>query len=980
MAAKVLTIPAGAPFAETLARGLIDRLKPNVDPLALSRATIYLPTRRAARNFADVFARVLGGAALLPDMKPLGDVDEDEFLFDTASDDITFPPAIAPMRRQLRLAALVRKFRENDGTLTFAQAASLSAGLAQFFDEAQTQNVDLAQLEKIVPDRFAQHWQKIWKFLDVLREAWPAILESEGALDPAARRNAVLAALARRLEKNPPPGPVIAAGSTGSIPATAELLRVIANLPDGAVVLPGLDRDLDEKSWNDLDESHPQYGMRELLRGMGVARKDVGDWQPVVAGNAARENLLRETLRPAPTTDAWRAIAERGAGEIAKGFDGLSILNAAHPGEEAASIALILREVLETPDKTAALVTPDRNLARRVAAEMRRWDITIDDSAGRPLANTPPGTFLCLLAEAADAKFAPVALLALLKHPLASGGENTAEFRGRVRELDLALRGPRPDPGLDGIARKIATERPALMPWFARVANILRSLENCTANSSVALTDVLAEHIAVAEALAETDADNGATVLWSGDAGNAAAEFVAALEDAAADLPPIESSSYPVLFRALAEGPKVRPVFGRHPRLAILGPLEARLQSFDTIVLGGLNEGTWPQSAATDPWLSRPMRKALGLEQPERAIGLSAHDFASLAAGPRVILTRSQKTDGSPTIASRWLQRLEQLAKGLNLHDRLTPAHDYAAWARLLDVPAKPARAMKRPAPVPPVAVRPRSLSVTEIEKWLRDPYSIYAKHILRLRPLDPLDDEVGPLERGTAIHDALEQFLKAYPGALPPDAAEKLIATADRIFADAAIPRAALALWRPRFANAARWFVGAEVERRGNIAKSDLEIDGTRIFTAPGGDFTLRCRADRIDILKSGGAAIIDYKTGGVPSKEQVTSLLAPQLPLEGAILKSGGFLETGAQSPEELLYIKFSGGRDPGDVISLPNVAELVEGAEQKLAARIVDFDRDDKPYHAQVAPVVTRQPGDYGHLERLREWSAGAWDSGE
>jgi ATP-dependent helicase/nuclease subunit B len=968
---NVFTIPASAPFAETLAKGLIAQCNPERDKLALSRATIYLPTRRAVRNFAEVFARELGGAALLPDMKPLGDVDEDEFLFDAADEDLTLAPAIAPMRRQLRLAALVREFRKHEDPLTFAQAASLAAGLAQFFDEAQTQRVDLAQLESIVPKQFAQHWQKIWKFLKVLRDAWPAILQSEGALDPATRRDVALTALAQRLERNPPQGPVIAAGSTGSIPATADLLRVIANLRDGALVLPGLDRELDAKSWNDLDEGHPQYGMRELLRRMGVKRDDVRDWQPIAAGNAPREMLLRETLRPAPTTDAWRAIAERGTSEIVKGFEGLSILNAAHPGEEAASIALILREVLETPGRTAALVTPDRNLARRVAAEMRRWDILIDDSAGRPLANTPPGTFLCLLAEAADAKFAPVALLALLKHPLASGGEDTAVFRAHARELDLALRGPRPDPDLDGIARMVATERPSLTPWFANIAAMLRPLEDATSANDVALTDVLADHIAVAETLATRD--TGEMPLWSGEAGNMAASFIAALEDAAADLPLIEASSYPVLFRALAEGPKVRPVFGRHPRLSILGPLEARLQRFDTVVLGGLNEGTWPQGAAADPWLSRPMRKTLGLEQPERAIGLSAHDFAALASGPHVVLTRALKADGSPTIASRWLQRLEQLAKGLGLQDALTPEQPYEQWTRALN--QTPAQPIERPAPRPPVGLRPRNLTVTEIETWLRDPYAIYAKHVLRLRPLDPLNGEIGPLERGTAVHDALENFLQEFRDHLPAHAAIRLIEIGDEVFRKEGVSHSVLAIWRPRFARAAHWFVEAERKRRADIAQIFLEIKGERTFAD--GTFKLRCRADRIDILKSGGAAIIDYKTGKPPTDKQVRTL-SPQLPLEGAILNGGGFPDIGARAAQELIYIRFSGNARPGDVHEVKDSAALIPKAEADLTDLIALFDDPDHPYLSRIRPYRADTAGDYDHLARVREWSLTGWES--
>ncbi len=991
MPANLFTIAAGAPFAETLARGLAARLKAKDDPFALSRATIFLPTRRAMRTLSDAFARVLGGAALLPEIRALGDVDEDDFLFDAALPDLDLPPQIAPLRRRLLLATLIERWdgRQRDGKLSFAQASSLARALASFLDEVETQGADLAKLEALAPAALAAHWAEVKSFLSILREQWPKLLEAEGALNPAARRNLALAALSERYRTSPPAGPVIAAGSTGSIPATAELLKTIAQLPDGAVILPGLDRELDEASWDALDPGHPQFGMKQLLERIGVKRADVADWDGASAH--PREALLREALRPAPTTDAWRAIAERGGAEIAAGLEGLALIGAAHPGEEATAIALMLREVLETHGATAALVTPDRNLARRVAGELRRWNIEIDDSAGKPLAHTPPGAFLCLLNEAADSGFAPVPLLALLKHPLAAGGEAAAAFRERVRTLDrFCLRGPRPDPGLDGIRRLIARaakdERDAerrdaaakIAPWFETLARLLAPLAEMMAAERIALRDMVARHVNTAEALAASDADDGAARLWRGEAGEAAAALVAALSECAADLPLVSPSSYPALFRALAEEAAVRSTRGRHPALAILGPLEARLQSFDLTVLSGLNEGTWPAAAAADAWLSRPMRQALGLEQPERRIGLSAHDFAALACGPRVVLTRALKVEGSPAVASRWWQRLEQLTKGLSLNARLAPSTDYVALARLLSEPERRAQPMKRPAPRPPVAARPRSLSVTEIEPWLRDPYAIYAKHILKLKPLEALEAAIGPLERGSAVHTALERFAKAFPGELPADAAMRLIDIATEVFDELSIPRAARALWFPRFVHAAHWFVREERQRRETILTSHIEIGGRCEFAGPAGPFRLRARADRIDVLSIGGAAVVDYKTGNPPTKTQVNSLIAPQLPLEGAILKAGGFDGVGAIAPSELLYIRFGGGAEPGEMCVIPgDIAALVAEAEEKLVRRIADFDQQDTAYPSRVKPLRADQPGDYDHLARVREWSLSGWE---
>jgi ATP-dependent helicase/nuclease subunit B len=957
---KIVTIAASLPFADTLARGLIAQLGADSNPLALAQATIYLPTRRAARNFADSFARVLGGAALLPTFLPLGDVDEDELLFDADLEDLEIAPAIAPIRRRLLLATLVRRWDEarRGGTLGFAQAAALANGLAQLMDELETHDCDLDKLEELAPKALAAHWQDVVKLLDVLRSEWPKILKNERRTNPAARRNELLRALGKRLQAHPSKGPVIAAGSTGSIPATGDLLRIIATQPTGLVVLPGLDRTLDAESWNKLDPGHPQFGMKQLLERLGVSREEVGDWDRG-APLAGRELVLRETLRPAPTTDAWRALAERGGGEIAEGLKGLSLVHAADPAEEAAVVALALREAVETKGRTAALVTPDRALARRVTAELARWDIAIDDSAGQPLAHTPAGTFLCLLAEAADAKFAPPALLALLKHPLASFGESAA-FRAEARALDIALRGPRPDAGLDGIRRRTHSA------WFDTVAEALRPFADALAQPRVDIAAVAKRHLDAANRIS--------TDLWRGEAGDKARQLVDELIEAAEGIPPVEASAYAPLFRELASAIAVRPAFGRHPRVAILGPLEARLLHFDLVVLGGLNEGTWPRSAAADPWFSRPMRETLKLESPERAIGLAAHDFATLAAGKDVLLTRAAKSEGAPTVASRWLQRLIQLTQGLALAHKLDPAVNYQAIHAALEEP-EPAPRMKRPAPRPPAHARPRALSVTEIETWLRDPYAIYARRVLGLRPLDPLDAEIGPLERGSIVHKALERFVQEFPDALPQGAELRLLAIADELFGD--IPKATLALWRPRFLNAARWFVGVERARRADIVRAHLEVDGEMTF----GTFRLYGRADRIDMLRSGGAAVLDYKTGAPPSNLQVKELLAPQLPLEAAILEAGGFENVPRIEAAQLLYLRFAGGAKPGELREVKVDAHAIAAeAAAKLAERITSFDDERTPYHSRVRPYRADLPGDYDHLARVREWSLGGWNEAD
>jgi ATP-dependent helicase/nuclease subunit B len=936
-------------FARTLAKGLIARVE--AGDFALSDCVIYLPTRRAARGFGEAFATAAGGAALLPDFRALGDSDDDDPLFEA----LYIPPAIAPIRRQLLLAALIERW---DPGRSVAQAAALAQSLAALMDEAETQGADLSNLERLAPAALAEHWQEVTRFLSLIRDQWPAILQAENCLNPAARRNLALELRTQRLAASPPRGMVIAAGSTGSIPATARLLRIIAGLPRGAVILPGLDRGLDEKSWHDLDPGHPQFGLKQLLDGIGAARADVADWHEAPR-DPARALLLRETLRPAPTTDAWRALAHDPA-PLGAGLDGIGLAEANDPAQEALVIALALRETLEHPGRTAALVTPDRNLARRVAGELTRWGIRIDDSAGRPLAHASAGAFLCLLTEAAAAGFAPVPLLALLKHPFATLGGEPAAFRARARELDRALRGPRPDPGLQGVARRLAES--SLQQWWRDIAALLAPLEQAFAQETLALDALIEIHVAAAERLA--CAAEAECPLWRDQDGAAASQMIADFREAAKDLPPIAPRDYPALLRALAMAVPVRPRAGFDHAIAILGPLEARLLDFDLTILGGLNEGTWPAAAGADPWFSRPMRQALGLPQPERAIGQAAHDFAMLAAGRSVLLTRALKAEGAPTVASRWLQRLRQLTEGLGL---TLSQSSHLEWARTMSEVA-PGPRLERPAPRPPVAARPRRLTVTEIETWLRDPYAIYAKHVLKLRPLDPLDDEIGALERGSLFHRALELFVRDHPGG---DLAT-LTALGDRLFAEAAIPHAQQAVWRPRFLNAARAFLDWERSRATVIASSHLEVRGRMRLDAPAGPFELACIADRIDMLKDGGAAIVDYKTGRLPDKKWLVRFLMPQLPLEGAILAADGFDGMAAQPATQLIYLRFA-GKDDRDLVLEGTMAEE---ARMRLAGRIAWFDLEDTPYHSRIAPQNARIAGDYDHLARVREWSASGW----
>jgi ATP-dependent helicase/nuclease subunit B len=1020
MTSRVFTIPASAPFLPTL----IEALNTGTlgfefadDPLARAAATIYLPTRRACRLLRDAFLDGLkGDAAVLPRIVAIGDIDEDEIAFaeaatgDIATEALALPPALGGLERRLLLTRLVSKWaagakvRAAEGVPLIAQtpaaACALADDLARLIDDMTTRGVDWNRLDDLVPAQFDVFWQYTLEFLKIARQAWPSILEERGAVEAAWRRDALIKAEAARLARKTD-GPVIAAGSTGSIPSTAELIATIARLPHGAVVLPGLDTELDENSWRliagDVKQGiapapgHPQFALQALLSRIGIGRDAVERLAP----SRRREWLISEALRPAAATELWRANAADPtfAAHAAAALGTMAVIAAANPEEEALAIAVALREAVRD-GKTAALVTPDRALGRRVLAALQRWNIAAEDSGGDALADTPAGIFARLAAAAALDGTPPVTLLALLKHQHFQLGDKTA-----VTALERAiLHGPRPRAGTAGLARALANFRDQLGKFRRKEPVDLHpsdpriDLTDSELAAAADLVDRLGVAIEPLEGLGRSEyplselAKRHRDVVARLSSGDAAAlagrdgqrlagvldELMAS--DAAAGLS-IETSDYVEFFSAALAGHVVR----REPRpglrVRVLGPLEARLTESDRVVLGGLVEGTWPPESNNDAWLSRPMRLTLGLDLPERRIGLSAHDFAQLLGAREVILSHSGKIGGAPTVPSRFVQRLAAIG-GTRWADAVRRGEAYLAWARELDRPAQ-VTPEPRPAPAPPRAARPKGLSVTEIEDWLRDPYTIYAKHILRLRPLDAVDTEPGAAERGTIIHAAVGTFTQNFAAGLPADPLHELIALGEPHFAALEDFPEARAFWWPRFLRIAHWFTRWDAERRGDISALLAEIRGETDIALADGTFRLRGIADRIERDASGRCRILDYKTGAVRSEKQVRTGLAPQLTLEAAILRRGGFPGIPAgTSVGEIAYVKLRGGEPAGEYepINFKNGTpdSQADHALERLAGIAQIFDTDTEPYRSLVHPMWRTRYGDYDHLARVKEWS--------
>lgn len=1037
---RVFSVPVSVPLLRTVIAALIDgRLvdgfEARNDPEQLAAATLYLPTRRAGRMAHGIFLDVLGkDAAILPRIVALGDIDEDELAFSEDSEPggiapLDVPSKLGELERRLVLARLVAAWAKRPvlSPLVVGGAAStltLAGDLARLMDDMVTRRVDWSALDRLVPDQFDKYWQHTLDFLKIARDFWPAFLAETNRIEPAARRDLLIDAEAERLTRQTD-GPVIAAGSTGSMPSTAKFLLAVARLPHGAVVLPGLDTDLDEDAWRSIGgvrdakgtfttppaSNHPQNAMHALLSGFGIKRSDVEILGRPAPGG--REVLASEAMRPWNATSEWHDRLKRLdiAAQIAAGMDRLAVVEAPNPEMEALAIAVAMREARHL-DKSVALVTPDRALARRVTAALGRWNLEFNDSGGDALTETPAGIFARLVAEASTKGLEPPTLLALLKHPMFRlGGRHDALKRG-IETLELALlRGTRPPPGSAG-----------LVTDFTRFREELRKLRNGETSSlhraeprarlkdheldqAQSLISALREALTPLEGFAGSRPHDFAELAQrhretlvglSADEHGVATAFegpdglvlASAFDDLLGRQEKIglmvETSDYAEVFQAAFADRLVRRRELPGAQLHIFGQLEARLTESDRVILGGLVETVWPPAPRVDPWLSRPMRHELGLDLPERRIGLSAHDFAQLLGHEEVILTHSAKVGGAPAVASRFLHRLEAVA-GVDRWNKAKEAGDiYVHYAGAIDQPAE-VKPVEQPQPKPPREMRPTKLSVTAIEDWLRDPYTIYARHILKLAPFDPVDMPLSAADRGSAIHESLGEFTREYAAALPDDVVSVLRRIGEKHFAPLMEKPEARALWWPRFQRIARWFAEWETARRGDISAIAAEIGGDiSIRLDNDRTFTLNARADRIERRADGTYVILDYKTGQPPTGKQVRMGLSPQLTLEAAILREGGFADIDAgASVGELAYVRLSGNNPPGehktlelkikpsDTAQSPDAA--ADYARAQLEALVRRFEDPQEPYRSLVLSMWTARYGDYDNLARVKEWSA-------
>ena len=984
----VFSIPVQRAFADALVGGLIDRFADGV--LGLADGLILLPSNRARSAVQAAFVRASGAGLLMPRLAVIGDADLDESValaLDAIDEAEPIPPAIDPLRRRLMLAALIERHNPaGEEAITGAAAFQLAEGLGRVIDQLHYEEVAparLADIESALGD-LAEHWQASWRRLSLLVEHWPMLLAATGHIDRADRRNRLLDRVSRNWRTVPPARFVVAAGVTTAAPAIARLLRTVADLPQGMVVLPGLDLGMASEEWEALGpvkpdpenparplETHPQYHLKLLLGRMGVSRDEVREWdaQSPVDGPDARAPFTSLLFAPAAYTARWQQ-----AGDLRPGIAGVSAATFADDGQEAQGIALLMRRRLEEPGRTAALVTPDRLLAERVAAALARWDIAVDDSAGQPLGQTPPGALLLQLAELAAA-FDPVRLIALLGHPLVrKDGESKQrlDWLDQVRRLDLVLRGPGLVPGWGGIAARIAEraadptvrghgEAKLIGDWWSEVAASLgHALAPFTADHVVPPATLLG---ALQAALGWLTGEGA----WTGHAGRALSDLFDRWALAKGDGPALVApADFPAMLADLMSGESIRPPYGGHPRLFIWGLLEARLQRADLMILGGLDEGRWPPQQSPDPWLAPGIRRMLGLAAPERQQGMAAHDFAGAFAAREVVVTRAMRSGGDPAVASRFWLRLAALAG--DLPEAQLDGQPVSALAAMLDVPPGDSQPADRPRPSPPLSARPDRISVTGVDQLARDPFAFYAAKILRLSEIEPLSSGPDAKWFGTRVHKFLQDWQAA--GLTEAAFAAELAA----LRADPALDSLGRAFWLPRIEPSLRWAaerVWAARDERWPVAN---EVSGTLVI----GGITLRGTADRVDQAADGTLAIVDYKTGAAPSAKSAGEGLNSQLGLLGLIAEEAGLGDLAPEPVGAFEYWELKRDRKKGVDGAVkairgqkpmpPTAAAVIERAREALADLSARFLLGQEPF---VPGDSAKRYADFDQLMRRDEW---------
>ena len=952
---QVSSIQTGVSFADTLADWLLSQV---ANPLAMADVTVWVPSPRQARAVHNALAEKAGGSLVLPNIKPFH-LSEDDVetlqLLQKKSAQIVINP-------QERLILLARQVRMKEPDMSAQQVMNAAQGLASLFDRLTAHNISFDALHDIVPESLATHWEHNLSFLKIVTEFYPLWLEEKGAVDAAQASKHWLLEQAKVYRDQQPQDLVVAAGFADTTPTGLQLLSAILNLPNGTLILPGFDKECAKE----LEPTHPQYGMSKLLEGLGFAADHVS-----ILG-----------MQQAPQAQVWRAAF---SGQKIEGAETnhLTLVNAQNAEIEAGTIALAMREVLEEKNKTCALVTPDRKLARRVAAALKTWQVDVDDSAGVPLDTTPLGRLFLLFMDVIIERFRPVIMAEFIRHPLVCGGLEKAEWKRVMNTFnDVALRGAMPFPGLGSLGKIIQAEegldkKNEAETAYTAIEEMFEPLLKLSAENQI--DEWVNAHIKAFESAVDTENLHDQKVF------DGLSQVVNTMRENGAAAGKVDAASYMAYIKSFLQGITIRPRQPAHPRLFIWGPLEARLQKVNRVIIGGTNEGAWPGTPTSDMWLNRTMQAQLGLPLVEAVVGLNAHDFQQLASYQDVIITRTVRDENGETLPSRFLSRL-QMVLSKNKWEELSERGEkwISYWEDLQRLGELDETRIAEANP--PIAARPKVWSASFVKTLMQCPYKAYARYVLHLKKPSSYEEPADAADRGQLIHECLQAFFEQVPyfpapwsGDINKQTQQEMTQHLLRIgeVAFKKIPDAtARAAWWPRFEKIAEAFIEALIETvaQGRTPKAFEEKASLTI-----GSIKLQAIADRVD-ASAAGQVVIDYKTGGqLPQVGDTKTGKEPQLAVEGLLASEGGYGLGNAVASTEYWHLK-SGGDEALSLRTVPQKIEVPdwlqdtrEGIEKLESA----FMREAKPYAAVPGgPTPTEAVGpcrncDYAGICRFKEW---------
>lgn len=942
-------------FSDDLVEGIFEKF--GKDSSYLSKIKIFLPNRRSVIALREAFLRKSDNQAmLLPAIKPIADIGfEESLIFDEISHELLeLPTVISDIRCKAILTKLIYKWqcqRLGQPDANVIQSVQLADDLKDILQLTKQHQVDLSLIAEILPSDLANHWQSTLEFFSILFSNWEEILKEQGLIDKQTYQYKVLKMLQNAWQTKQPEYPIIIAGSTGSIPVVADFIKAITNLKKGYVVLSGLDCDVDDEIVAHIDESHPQYYLNKLLNHLQTTRNDIENWCSNKLQLSCKNNIIQNIMLPANLSYRWQDIKQD-----TLDFSDYEILELDDSYEEAKTVSLILKQALDNPSQTACLVTLDSHLAIKVKSIMCRWDILINDSNGIELKNTSVANFFVLIVDMLQSNYAPIELLSCLKHPLASFGLKKGEQKSLIRKIEKSLlRGARPQ----NILKQIAD----IYPNIANILDKAKNLHQLLHAPQADLSKIIDEHIKFAELLANTDDESGEIVMWQNDYGEQFKTFLDEFANNAYYLGDFNPVSYLGVFNAFISGIKWRAKYGFHPRVSILTPQEARLQNFDIVIIGGLNEGVWPRTAKIDAWLNNTMRQKLGLPTAQDAIGKSAHDFANVFCSPKVFLTRAKKNGTTQNVASRWLLKTDAIIKITNNQHQVKPKLDWTKWAKILNNPDK-IEYDQLPSPTPDTKYRPKVLSVSTITKLMSNPYEVYASKILNLKPLKKIDEDPTSADFGNIVHEVIDYFTKSYPNGSFDFCLENFMQVGQNEFDRQSISPSLKILWWARFELIAKWFVNQDILRRDQLKEIFSEISGEYEIL----DHIITAKTDRIEIYQDNKAKIIDFKTGSIPFKSEVLLGYAPQLVIEALILNKGGFKVQSTTSDIEYWKLNKVSSINLAYSNKKTNIEQLLVSVEAGITELIAKFSKSSTPYLCYPNPQNRPKFDDYKHLSRI------------